>query len=133
MVCNNILLLKRKQLSTGLYTLHYFIAVTILLVCLPQRNWWPAMTDLKLIYTVLNVFVLQGGLAAIFGLTVTHQLLALLVTILYLQVTVRIWFNSESFEIYSLNEWDTCLHSVLPVVYAVGLAILAILDRHMIE
>ena len=57
MILNNVIWVRRRRFSTAWHTLHYFVAAFILMLYLPRKNWWPAMTGIKYMYTAMNIFI----------------------------------------------------------------------------
>mgnify|MGYP000963913246 CR=1 FL=1 len=45
MIANSVLWCCRKKFSRVWHSVHFFVAVAVLIVYLPRRNWWPAMSD----------------------------------------------------------------------------------------
>lgn len=72
MVVNNAVWVCRKSFAAKWHVLHHFTASVILVLFLPRTNWWPAMTNIKFLYTVGNILLFQMLLNRIASLTETH-------------------------------------------------------------
>ena len=126
MLVNNLIWVRRKSFSPVWHTLHYFIAVAILILYLPRKDWWPVMTGVKYMYTVMNIFIFQMLLGTVGSLTATHQLIAMLVTMVDLVLSTKYWF---SVSLKPLCVWDGYLHMILPVIIMVGLGYINMKDQ----
>lgn len=76
------------------------------------------MLDQKLVFTMMNILIFQTLLALSTGLTVTHQMIAIFITIGEHAQIVKKWFEFDDCD--SLCSWDDFLH--------IGLAYLLLLS-----
>lgn len=127
MAINNALWVRRKSFSVGWHTAHYVVASLILIIYLPRKTLWPAMTDVKYLFTAMNIFAFQLFLGQIASLAVSHQLLIMTVTIVDLALSTKTWFAAANEEPLAL--WDTWLHLLLPLSFMVAHAVITMKER----
>lgn len=126
MAVNNVIWVRRTNFVAKWHCLHYFIAAALLVLYLPHKSWWPAMTNLKYLCTAGNILIFQMLLGRVASLTETHHLVIFLITLVNLMVETVNWF---SVELASLGVWDCCLHGIAPVILMLLLSIVTIKDR----
>lgn len=93
MIVNNVIWVRRQSFSAGRHTIHYLLAALVILLYLPRRAWWPAMTDVKFMYTAMNIFIFQMLLGHIASLTALHQMLTIMITMIQIVLTTMNWFD----------------------------------------
>lgn len=93
MILNNLIWWKRGTFSAFWHTIHYFVASVVMVLYIPRLDWWPVMMGPKYGYTNMNIFIYQLVLGTICGLTSTHHFIALLGTMTYQVINVKIWYD----------------------------------------
>ena len=105
---------RRKTFSAFWHTIHYFVAAILLVLYIPRTDWWPVMNGPKYGYTNMNIFLYQIVLGTICGLTSTHHFIALLITMTYQVIQVKIWY---SVKLLPICMWDGYLHMFTPCIF----------------
>ena len=123
---NNIIWIRRRNFSAFWHTIHYFLAATLLVLYMPRHDWWKVMMDPKFAYTNMNVFIYQIVLGQISGLTVFHQFTALLLTMTYMVIETKSWYQVNILPIYV---WDGYLHMILPTILMLLLGYIGTKER----
>ena len=126
MLINNIVWIKRSKFSTFWHSIHYFIAAGLLVLYLPRHDWYKVMTDPKFGYTNMNIFIYQIVLGTIAGLTATHHFFALLGTMTYQVIYVKLWYKVM---LQPICVWDGYLRMILPTIMMVTLGYIGTKQR----
>ena len=126
MVINNLVWINRSKFSTFWHTLHYFVAASLLVLYIPRHDWYKVMQGPKFGYTNMNIFIYQIVLGTIAGLTSTHHFIALLGTMTYQVIYVKLWYDVK---LLPICMWDGYLHMVLPTFMMVVLGYLGTKQR----
>jgi hypothetical protein len=126
MILNNTVWIRRKTFSSTWHTAHYFLAATFLVLYIPRHDLWPVMQGPKYGYTNMNIFIFQMVLGTIAGLTHLHQFIALLTTMVYMVINVKLWYGVG---LLPICIWDGYLHMIMPVTLMISLGYVGTKER----
>lgn len=126
MTVNNVLWVRRGSFVYKWHILHYYSASALLVLYLPRKAWWPAMTGAKYLLTAMNIFIFQVLLGKLARVTTLHKLLIATVTMVCLVLETRNWvFVADD----ALSIWDGILHMTTPALFAACLSYISIKNR----
>ena len=126
MILNSLLWSRRSKFSATWHTIHYFVAAALLIAYIPRKDLAPVMMGPKFAYTNMNMFLFQCILGMIAGLTHTHQFIALLVTMIYQVIYVKIWFDTK---LQPICVWDGYIHMIWPIFLMLALGYIGTKER----